>query len=159
MIDFRGRPTRDEDLDWILRLETAEREAGWIKGSTRDQHRAWFGDPNIAHVVFEQDGDAVGYAILRGLLSPDRDIELKRVVVETKGKGHGRAAIRWCRHFAFAEHGAHRLWLDTYEHNVRAQGLYESEGFVREGLLREAARTDSGYVSLVIYSLLASDAG
>jgi RimJ/RimL family protein N-acetyltransferase len=157
MNGFAPRATRDEDLDWILGLDAAERAAGWIKGSTREQHRAWFGDPNVAHVVFEQAGVAVGYAILRGLLDPNRAIELKRVVIEAKGQGHGRAALRWARHFAFAQHGAHRLWLDTYEHNLRAQHLYESEGFVREGLLREAAHTDRGYVSVVLYSVLASD--
>jgi RimJ/RimL family protein N-acetyltransferase len=115
------------------------------------------GDPDAMHVVFEQDGAAVGYAILRGLLNADRAIELKRIVIGSKGKGHGRAAIRWARHFAFAQQGAHRLWLDTYEHNVRAQRLYESEGFVREGVLREAVRTERGYISVVVYSLLASD--
>jgi diamine N-acetyltransferase len=157
MTGFTSRSTRDEDLDWILHLETVERDAGWIKGSTREQHRAWFGDPDTAHLTFEQDGVRVAYAIVRGLLSPDRAIELKRIAVETKGRGHGRAALRWLRHFAFAQHGAHRLWLDTYEHNARAQSLYESEGFVREGLLREAVRTDRGYVSLVVYSVLAND--
>ena len=157
MKGFASRPTHVEDLDWVLRLEAAEREAGWIRGSTREQHRAWFGDPDVVHVTFEHDGTPVGFMILRGLLNPDRAVELKRVIIESKGQGHGRAALRWARHFAFAQHGAHRLWLDTYEHNVRAQGLYESEGYTREGMLRDATRTDRGYVSVVLYSLLASD--
>lgn len=32
---------------------------------------------------------------------------------------------------------AHRLWLDVRLKNYRAQQLYQSEGFIKEGVLRE----------------------
>jgi diamine N-acetyltransferase len=40
------------------------------------------------------------------------------------------------------------------EHNQRAQALYESEGFVWEGTLRECVRVGERFVSLRIMSIL-----
>jgi RimJ/RimL family protein N-acetyltransferase len=41
--------------------------------------------------------------------------------------------------------------------NVRAQALYRSEGFVEEGRLRDSVRTDDGYDSLIVMSVLADE--
>jgi len=54
----------------------------------------------------------------------------------------------------FEEWRAHRLWLDVKEHNMRARHLYESEGFVREGVLRECIRNGETYESLIVMSML-----
>ena len=58
---------------------------------------------------------------------------------------------------AFRDLGAHRFWLDVKARNLRAQRLYLSEGFVEEGRLRESVRTDEGYDSLVVMSMLESE--
>ena len=58
---------------------------------------------------------------------------------------------------AFGDLGAHRFWLDVKTHNVRAKALYDKEGFIEEGRLRECVRTDGGYESLVVMSLLESE--
>jgi RimJ/RimL family protein N-acetyltransferase len=80
------------------------------------------------------------------------------VVVAEKGVGYGRAAVRAVARLAFEELRAHRLWLDVKAQNARARRLYESEGFMTEGVLREClARADGGYDSLVVMSLLATD--
>ena len=55
---------------------------------------------------------------------------------------------------AFAEFGAHRLWLDVFEDNARARHLYKSLGFVYEGTLREAARRGTEFCSLHLMSML-----
>jgi RimJ/RimL family protein N-acetyltransferase len=34
----------------------------------------------------------------------------------------------------FDELGAHRLWLDVFEHNARARHVYRSMGFAEEGV-------------------------
>ena len=51
--------------------------------------------------------------------------------------------------------GAHRRWLDVKPFNDRARALYRSEGFVEEGLLRDALREpDGSFQDLVIMSIL-----
>jgi diamine N-acetyltransferase len=54
----------------------------------------------------------------------------------------------------FSEYGAHRLWLDVFDHNVRAQRAYAAAGFRHEGMLREAVYRDGGYHSLMLMSIL-----
>lgn len=78
-------------------------------------------------------------------------------MVAEKGRGHGRAALRLVKERAFGELGAHRLWLDVKEENARARRLYESEGFVSEGVLRDSFWTGEGYESLVVMSILESE--
>ena len=58
---------------------------------------------------------------------------------------------------AFHDFGAHRFWLDVKGRNLRAQALYRSEGFVEEGRLRDSVRTDEGYDSLIVMSMLESE--
>jgi RimJ/RimL family protein N-acetyltransferase len=55
---------------------------------------------------------------------------------------------------AFDDLGAHRLWLDVKGLNSRAKVLYDSEGFVVEGRLRDAVRVSGGYDSLIVMSML-----
>jgi RimJ/RimL family protein N-acetyltransferase len=76
------------------------------------------------------------------------------MVVQTKGGGYGRAALRVAKKVAFDDLGAHRFWLDVRTHNTRARSLYDSEGFVVEGTLRECVRGARGFDSLLVMSML-----
>jgi RimJ/RimL family protein N-acetyltransferase len=64
--------------------------------------------------------------------------------------------VRLLKRIAFRDLGAHRFWLDVKLLNTRALALYQSEGFVEEGRLRESVRIvgADGYDSLVVMSLL-----
>lgn len=75
-------------------------------------------------------------------------------MVTEKGKGYGKEALRLVKQLAFEELGAHRLWLDVKKQNVRARHVYESEGFVVEGVLRECLKAEAGFESLVVMSML-----
>ena len=135
---LRLRPTMQSDLDFVVAVEQ---------------------DAANRHFIVEAgDGWAqAGFAILQGCRNPHGSIELKRVVLQPKGLGHGRTVVRLLADMAFRDLGAHRFWLDVKARNVRALGLYRSEGFVEEGCLRESVREDDGYESLVVLSLLAAE--
>jgi RimJ/RimL family protein N-acetyltransferase len=87
---------------------------------------------------------------------PDRAIEFKRIAISSAEHGHGfgREAVRLLTRVSFEEWKAHRLWLDVMEHNTRAQRLYFSEGFVKEGMLRGSLKRGEQYVSLLLMSIL-----
>ena len=53
----------------------------------------------------------------------------------------------------FLQHN-HRLWLDVKVQNQRAQAIYKAAGFVVEGTLRECLKSEYGYESLMIMSIL-----
>ena len=76
------------------------------------------------------------------------------MVVQAKGAGFGRAALRVAKKVAFDDLAAHRLWLDVKARNSRAKALYDSEGFVVEGELRDAVKGSDGFETLVVMSML-----
>ena len=97
--------------------------------------------------------------ILQGCRNPHRSVELKRIVLRAgrRARATGARASGCSPQMAFRDLGAHRFWLDVKGRNVRAQALYRSEGFVEEGRLRESVRTEDGYDSLVVMSMLDSE--
>jgi diamine N-acetyltransferase len=131
----RLRPTTPADLGWVLAAEHHPDNAPFVTQWTRDQHGAALDDPDTRHLVIERaaDGRAVGYVILAGLLGRGDGIELRRIVVTEKGRGHGRATLRLIKRMALVDLHAHRLWLDVRTNNPKAKHLYEEEGFVIEG--------------------------
>ena len=152
----RLRRTTEGDLDFVLAAEGAEENRRFVGQWTREQHGRSLSNSDLAHFIVEgvEDGRAVGYVIMAGLLDADRSAEFRRVVITEKGKGYGREVLRAVKRMAFEELKAHRLWLDVREHNGRARRLYESEGFVVEGMLRECVSVGGGWESLVLMSLL-----
>lgn len=156
---LRLRPTMQSDLDFVVAVEQDADNRPFITPWDRVQHEGAIRIPDFRHFIVEAgDGWAqAGFAILQGCRNPHESIELKRVVLQPKGRGLGRAVVRLLADMAFRDLGAHRFWLDVKARNLRALGLYRSEGFVEEGCLRESVRDDGGYESLVVLSLLASE--
>lgn len=153
---MRLRPTRLEELDFVLAAEAHPENAPFIRAWSRDRHAAALGHPDLRHLIVESgEGRPAGFVIVAGIQNPDRSVEFMRVVVTDKGRGMGRAVVREVKRLAFEDWGAHRLWLDVKTDNARARALYRSEGFEEEGILRECLRTGAGYESLVVMSLLA----
>ena len=121
---------------------------------TADQYRAALSDANYRCFAGMVDNQPVGHCILYDLQNPDNTVLLKRIVVYTKGKGYGRAALEAIKAYVFETRKANRLWLDVRAFNSRAQALYESVGFTYEGTLRRASRVDGAYCDLKLYGML-----
>ena len=157
----RLRPTMSSDLDFVISVEQDTLNRPFITPWDRTQHEGAIRFPDFRHFIVEAGAGypSVGFAILQGCRNPHRSIELKRMVLLPAAQGHGigRACLRWLAQMAFRDLGAHRFWLDVKALNVRAQALYRSEGFVEEGRLRESVRTDDGYDSLIVMSMLAQE--
>jgi len=155
----RLRPTMLSDLDFVLSVEEDPTCRPFITPWERTQHEGAVRFPDFRHFIVEAGGgtQAVGFVILQGCRSRHRSVELKRMVIGTLGRGVGRACLRLLKQMAFRDLHAHRFWLDVKAYNTRAKSLYDSEGFVEEGRLRECVRTDNGYDSLIVMSLLEAE--
>jgi diamine N-acetyltransferase len=153
---LRLRPTMQSDLDFVLSLEQDRDNLPFITPWERTQHEAAIRFPDFRHFIIEAGPglDAAGFLILIGCRSPHQALELKRMVVQAKGQGTGRAALRMAKKIAFDDLGAHRLWLDVKKRNGRAKALYDREGFVVEGELREAVKVAGGFESMVVMAML-----
>lgn len=152
----RLRPTMQSDLDYVLSLERDPENLPYITPWEKIQHEAAIRFPDFRHFIIEAGPELErgGFLILIGCRNQHQSIELKRMVVQNKHQGVGRAALRVVKKIAFDDLGAHRFWLDIKKRNTRAQALYVSEGFVFEGELREAVKVEDGYDSLVVMSML-----
>ncbi|MFJ1970862.1 GNAT family N-acetyltransferase [Streptomyces sp. NPDC087903] len=102
------------------------------------------------HLVAELGGEVVGYLRLGFPTSLAcnahvRQIQGLAVSDGARGAGVGRELVRAAVREA-ARLGARRLTLRVLGHNTAARKLYESEGFVVEGVLPEEFLLDGEYV-------------
>ena len=154
------RPTLLSDLDFVISVETDPRNLPFITPWERTQHEGAVRFPDFRHFIVEAGGpgERSGFVILQGCRNAQRSVELKRIVLQEKRQGVGRACIRLLKQMAFRDLKAHRFWLDVKALNTPALALYRSEGFVEEGRLREAVRVvingEAAYDSLIVMSLL-----
>lgn len=156
---LRLRPTMLSDLDWVVSVEQDGSNRPFITPWERTQHEGALRFADARHFVIEGPAhERLGFVILQGCRNPHGSMELKRLVLQEKGRGLGRASVRLLKNLAFAQFHAHRFWLDVKALNERAHQLYLSEGFVEEGRLRESVRVSiegaDGYDSLIVMSML-----
>lgn len=148
------RTTYKNDLIFVAEAEEKASKDGFVMRQSLEQHERFLQAEDVRHLIIEVERKFVGYVILAGLKDRNENIELKRIVVAEKGKGYGRKAVQLVKKLVFEELNAHRLWLDVFDFNERARGLYESEGFKVEGTWRESVKSEDGRKSLVFMSIL-----
>jgi RimJ/RimL family protein N-acetyltransferase len=74
-----------------------------------------------------------------------------------RGRRLGDQAARLLQQHLIFERGLHRLELEIYGFNERAQRHAERSGFVREGVKRKAYTRDGGWVDGVLYGVVEED--
>ena len=153
------RQTSEDDLSFVMETEREPENAQFITQWSFEQHRDVMNNETMAHWIIQaaHDNRRLGYIILDGIDNPNKSIEFKRIALREKGQGFGRESVRLLKSICFTLLHAHRLWLDVMEDNNRAIWLYTSEGFIKEGMLREALKIGDRYVSLIVMSVLQSE--
>jgi RimJ/RimL family protein N-acetyltransferase len=152
------RPATREDIPQIAALERLPESRKYVGQWTEERHERTLLSADARYLVYEAPDGALGaYVILRGFEESPGSIELKRVVVASPGRGLGRRLLGEILQVVFDECRAHRLFLDVFEDNQRAQHVYRSLGFVQEGVMRDAAERDGNYFSLHLMSILESE--
>ncbi|WP_313800320.1 GNAT family protein [Cytobacillus sp.] len=153
------RNTEIKDLDFICSLESDDENAKFIIPWSKEKHKKAIENIDILHLIIEdRNGNyPVGYIIIAGLENPNLSIELVRITIRDKGKGYGKESFRLIKEWAFSKQNANRLWLDVKVNNLRAFNLYQKQGFVIEGTLRECIKNGNDFESLHIMSILKSE--
>ncbi len=70
------------------------------------------------------------------------------------GKGIGTWATRMTCCFAFEKLHLHRLELDVFSFNPRAEKVYLKAGFKREGVLKDAIKDGESYADDILMAIL-----
>lgn len=152
----RFRPTRHEDLVYVMAVESQKENSDFVLVWPVEKHIDVILSEDEGHYIIENrtTGERVGYFLLAGLTSPHNSVELRRIVISEKGKGFGKSSIELIKKMVFEDLNAHRLWLDVKLYNVVAQQLYLSAGFVKEGILRDSLYSNGVYESMQVMSIL-----
>lgn len=128
--------TREEALDWVIAVQ------------------------NDAHgFVIEDAGDLAGKARLRTLDPLHRRAVLELTLVDATKLDQGliRRAVALMLDYAFDTLDLHRVSLRCLETNKRALTCYESSGFRREGVEREAIYLGDMWHDVLLLAKLARD--
>ena len=153
---LRLRRANATDLGYIMTLQYAPENLKFIVPFSENWHReviASDGSDKLDIIIEEIDTDlAAGYFMLQGLDS--HCAEFTHVIIGRKGLGYGREALKLLLEWTFDIKKFHRVWIDCKEYNSIALHLYESLGFVREGLLREYLLTDGVWENLIVFGML-----
>ena len=154
-VDFIADVYADEDVRPFLAA------AGrYDRDALREQIERSEAEPDASGVmVIESGGAPAGVSMWWRVNERSRIARLGGLAVHPDFRG-GRiadeAARRLQRWLVF-ELGFHRLELEVYGFNDRAQRHAERAGFVREGVKRKAYRHGDGWVDGICYALVRED--
>lgn len=161
------RRARSDDLDFLLSLVTHEEVAPFlaaVRPSSREELLAEIerseAEPEASGVmVIEVDGRPAGTMAFERVNKRSRIASLGRLAVhpDFRGRKLGVEAARQFQRYLFFELGFHRLQLEVYGFNERAQRHAELSGYIREGVKRKAYWRNEQWVDGILYGLVAED--
>lgn len=165
------RPFAEDDLDRMAEI-LRDPEVGRLTGSFHSSEEAgeepdlevlrqWYSTRNQQAdrldlaVVDNASGEVVGEVVLNEWEPDDASCNF-RILIGPAGRdrGLGTEATRLVVGHAFERLGLHRVSLEVFAFNPRAQRAYEKVGFVREGVRRDALRFDGEWVDSILMSVL-----
>ena len=151
-------PTNPADFPTLIEWENNPENKEFVFQYSIAKHQEVIDSKDQLHLkTINNQGVMVGFIILRGLLNPNQSVELKRILVHEKGKNYGKITLKLLQNLVFNKLNKHRLWLDVFTDNPRAQHVYKSVGFVKEGIKRECIKSGKNFRSLIIMSILRQD--
>lgn len=154
-VDFLHELVNDGDVRPFLGVRTAtDREAllEEVERSLREPEA-------FGRFVIELDGERAGALGFHLEDERSRIARVERLAVHPRFRGRRLAddAARLFQRELLLELGFHRLELEIYAYNERAQAHAERAGFVREGVKRKAYLRDGEWLDAVMYALVRED--
>ena len=144
------------DIKYIMELERDQDNRDFVFKGTVDEHTREILSDDYDLFIIEEDNERVGFIL--GFKDPQSKVyELRRIVAEFKGRSIGKRSIERLIDYVFEDLKYNRIWLDTYPDNVRGIKVYESLGFVEEGILRQSYLSERGFEDQIIYSIIRDD--
>ena len=129
-----------------------EEVVSFFMKSLEEENRYFF-------LIIAPNGEIVGESVINEI---DLDLRCANFRISLyrqteRGKGIGTWATKITRDFAFEKLKLHRLELDVYSFNPRAEKVYLKAGFKREGVLRDAILDGDKYADDILISILESE--
>ncbi|WP_457032790.1 GNAT family N-acetyltransferase [Kitasatospora sp. P5_F3] len=108
--------------------------------------------------IEDLDGRYLGELALMDLDRDNRSAAFRIALVPTAtGRGFGTEATRLLLDHAFTAVGLHRIHLEVFDFNPRAQRAYQKAGFTLEGRLRQAHHWNGQWHDTLLMAALATE--
>lgn len=136
-----------------LPVKSQLQQKQWYEALINDQSRFVFA------ICLLESKEHIGNVALGNVDYVNRNAAVSIFIMKTgiRGNGYGTEAMRLILWFAFDRLNLHRVYLRTSPEFVAAVRMYESLGFVQEGILREHYFVRGKYRDKIIYSMLRSE--
>ncbi len=133
-----------------MSLEDTEK---WYREMLADEDRVWF------VIVLMKSDRVIGEAGLLRMFKPWRSTNMTIIIGEKDewGKGYGTEVGHLLLNFAFEQLEFHRVSIGVIGHNMRALRFWESLGFKKEGVERDAYIFDNEYSDGIMMSILENE--
>ena len=161
------RRARADDVDFLVELVTHEDVEPFlaaVRPKTRedvlaDVERSQAEPDAFGVFVVEVDGARAGTMAFERANRRSRIADLGGLAVhpDFRGRRVGDKVARLLQQHLFDDLGFHRVQLEIYGFNERAQRHAERAGFVREGVRRKAYWRNEEWVDGVLYGLVVED--
>ncbi|OGQ46671.1 MAG: hypothetical protein A3H42_04230 [Deltaproteobacteria bacterium RIFCSPLOWO2_02_FULL_46_8] len=156
---------RDDDLEvlfqWVndpalVRFSASYKPVHW------KNHVEWFDslEEKDTTIIFGirpiGDKKLIGFCKLVNMHRVCRSAEMQIKIGDRAylSQGYGSEALGLLLRFAWDDLNLHRVYCYVFADNERAIKLYEKFGFLREGVMREAAFIDGEYKDIIIMGIL-----
>jgi RimJ/RimL family protein N-acetyltransferase len=163
----RVRRAEPDDVDFLLELMNSDDVVENLavvrprdrEGLAAEIERSQAEPQEFGRFVIEVDGQRAGLMGFEVANRRSRIANLGSLAVHPSFRGQRLAdrAARLFQHHLLFELGYHRLQLEIYGFNERAQRHAERAGFVKEGVRRKAYWRNEDWVDGVIYGLVRED--
>ena len=168
---LRIRRAKADDLDFLVELVTHDEVEPYLAGSRarepadvlKEIERSQSEPEEFGRfvIVVEDDGEWRRAGVMGFELANRRSriAQLGGLAIhpDLRGRHLSDEAARLLQRHLLLELDYHRLQLEIYGFNERAQRHAERAGFVREGVKRKAYRRHGEWVDGVLYGLLRED--
>ena len=158
------RAAQPDDLGFLTDLYADEAVRPFLAAGGRYEREGIAeqleGDPDAGGLLLiERDGERAGAMFWERTNVRSRIAHVSGIAIHPDFRGRRLAddAARLLQHHLIRERGFHRLELEIYGFNERAQRHAERSGYVREGVKRKAYRQGDGWVDGVFYAIVEED--
>jgi len=136
----------------VAPMSQAETEK-WYQELLDDKDRMWF------VIVLKRSNLVIGEAGLLRMFRPWRNTDMTIIIGEKDawGKGYGTDVGHLLLDYAFRRLGFHRISVGVVGFNNRALRFWESLGFKKEGVERDAHFYDNEYTDGIMMSILENE--
>lgn len=107
-------------------------------------------------VIDKDRKEFIGWTSLSDIQFKNRVADLSIAILreENRNRGLGRDTLNVLLNFAFYELGLHKVKLSVHSNNTPAIKMYETAGFVKEGIDRQALYQDGNWLDVYYYGIL-----